>query len=236
MKSNFNSETLLCNRPITIIDKRGGVYNFVMPTLRDKLDNMDYDIFIGFCATSLEEIEATTGMKFRSKLQLFKEYKRNKVDILPVLDKYFAKYMVGFKYVDDSLYWGSRLVSKEIFETFCNYCAVASGVKSLEDLDLVITEDMDEFEKRRILNELKIKKTKAKGASENNVKKSSISLILTGVSKEFGYSYDQLLDMTLYSIYYMYSQLGRIMNYEVGNIAAGNGLLKSTTKHNHWAH
>jgi hypothetical protein len=26
------------------------------------------------------------------------------------------------------------------------------------------------------------------------------------------------------------------MNYEVGNIAAGNGLLKKNTKHNHWAH
>jgi hypothetical protein len=25
------------------------------------------------------------------------------------------------------------------------------------------------------------------------------------------------------------------MNYEVGNIAAGNGLLKTSTKHNHWA-
>jgi hypothetical protein len=25
------------------------------------------------------------------------------------------------------------------------------------------------------------------------------------------------------------------MGYEVGNIAAGNGLLKQSTKHNHWA-
>ena len=41
--------------------------------------------------------------------------------------------------------------------------------------------------------------------------------------------------MTIYSIYYMYSQLGAIMGYEIGNIAAGNGLLKKNTKHKHWA-
>lgn len=235
MKSNFNSETLLCNRPITIIDKRGGIYNLVLPTLRDKLDNIDYDIFIGFCATSLEEIAVATGRKFRDKFHLFKEYKKNNVDILPVLDKYFAKYMIGFKYVDDSLYWGNRLVSKEIFEAFCNYCAIASGAKSLDDLELIITDDMDEFEKQRIRNEIRIRKTKAKAASENTAKKSSLTKILAGVCHEFGLSYNQLLDMTLYSIYFMYSQLGHIMNYEITNVAAGNGLLKRTTKHNHWA-
>jgi hypothetical protein len=126
-------------------------------------------------------------------------------------------------------------VSKEIFEAFCNYCAIASGAKSLDDLELIITDDMDEFEKQRIRNEIRIRKTKAKAASENTAKKSSLTKILAGVCHEFGLNYNQLLDMTLYSIYFMYSQLGHIMNYEITNVAAGNGLLKRTTKHNHWA-
>lgn len=122
-------------------------------------------------------------------------------------------------------------MGKEIFEAFCNYCAIASGVKSIKDLELIVTDEMDEFEKRRIEMEKRIQKTKSKNNEQN--KATELSIILTGVAKEFGYHYKDLLDMTLFSIYYMYSQLGSIMGYEVGNIAAGNGLLKQSTKHNH---
>lgn len=233
MKSNFNSEALLCNVPITIVDKRGGSYTMILPTLKDKLTDMDFEIFVSFCANDIEEINKKGGTNFKDRFSMFKAYKKNKVDILPILDKFFNKYMQGFKYVDDSLYWGNRLVGKEIFEAFCNYCAIAAGVKAIKDLDLIITPDMDEFEKRRIEMEIKIQKTKAKNKEAS--KKESLDIILTGICHEFGLTYSQLLDMTLYSIYYMYSQLGAIMNYEVGNIAAGNGLLKKNTKHNHWA-
>lgn len=234
MKSNFNSETLLCNLPITLIDKRGGTYILILPTLRDKLENLDYDTFVSFCTIDLREINGKLGTNFKDRFALFKAYKNNKADIMPILDKFFKKYMMGFKYVDDSLYWGERLVGKEIFEAFCNYIAIASGVKSLKSLELIITDDMDEVEKRRIMLERKIQETKRKG--ESSRKQKEFDVILSAVVKEFGYQYKDLLDMTLYSIYFMYSLLGLIMNYEVGNIAAGNGLLKNTTKHNHWGH
>jgi hypothetical protein len=98
-------------------------------------------------------------------------------------------------------------------------------------LDLVVTDDMDDYDKQRIELERKIQKTKQKDSSSSN--QLSFDLILSGVCKEFHYTYSSLLDMTIFSIYYMYSLLGAIMNYEVGNIAAGNGLLKTSTKHNH---
>lgn len=233
MKSNFNSESLLCNIPITLVDKRGGTYTLILPTLRDKLENLDYNIFISFCAADLKEINSRFGTNFKDKFTMFKAYKKNNADILPTLNKFFSKFMVGFKYVDDSLYWGNRLVSKEIFETFCNYVAIAAGVQSLKSLKLVITDDMDEFEKRRIMMERKIQETKSKG---EGAKQKEFDVIISSVCQEFGYHYKDLLDMTIYSIYFMYSLLGSIMNYEVGNIAAGNGLLKQSTKHNHWAH
>jgi hypothetical protein len=98
-------------------------------------------------------------------------------------------------------------------------------------LDLVVTDDMDEYEKKRIELERKIQKTKQKDSNQSE--QISFDLLLSGVCREFGYTYSSLLDMTIFSIYYMYSLLGAIMNYEVGNIAAGNGLLKTSTQHNH---
>lgn len=234
MKSNFSSELMLCTNTVQIEDKRGGMYTLILPTLRDKLENMDFDIFISFCAVPLEDINQQIGANFKNRFGMFKAYKSNKIDIIDILDKYFKKFMIGFKYVDDSLYWGNRLVGEEIFEAFCNYCSIAAGVKSIDELKLVITPDMDEFEKKRIEMERKINKTKVKG-EKGGEKESPLSLILTGVIQTFGYTYEQLLDKTIYSIYYMYSQLGCIMQYEVGNIAAGNGLMKKNTKHKHWA-
>lgn len=204
-----------------------------LPVLRDKIENLDYEVFLSFCATSLEDINKESKSNFKDRYAIFKHYKKNNADIVPILEKYFAKYMKGFKYVDDSLYWGNRLVGKEIFETFCLYCGIAMGVISIEEIKLQITDNMDEYEKKRILLEKKIRKTKQNNENANN--STAFELIMTGVCKEFNYTYHDLLDMTIYSIYYMYSLLGSIMNYEVSNIAAGNGLLKRSATHNHWA-
>ena len=233
MKSNFNSVNLLCGSKIFIIGKRNETYEMILPVLRDKNENLDYDIFISFCATPLEEINQKNKSNFISKLSLLKTYRQYNKDISKILEKYLAKFMVGFKYVDDSLYWGDRLVGKEVFELFCDYCAIAGGVKSIKDLELIITEDMDEFDKMQIEYEKKIRKAKEK--DENGSKSADLDLVLTGVVQTFGYTYEQLQDKTLYSIYFMYSQLNRIANYEIGNIAAGNGLLSKGTKHSHWA-
>lgn len=231
MKSNFSSEALLCGLPITLIDKRGGVYQMRLPVLRDKIENMDYDIFIGFCATSIKEFNVTAGANFKDKFQLFKFYKKNKIDVLETLDKYFEKYMIGFKYVDESLYWGNRLVSRDIFELFCVYCAIAAGVKPIDDLKRVITDDMDEIQKRQIMLEKKISKAKVRGESAN--KATPLETILLGVSQEFHYSFEELCNMTLFGIYLMYSQLAKIDGYRIETVAGGNGLLKKSSKHKH---
>lgn len=232
MKSNFNSETLLCSREIIIQGKNNECYKLFLPVLRDQIENLDFNLFISFCASSLEEINKNTGVNFTSKLSISKAYQQYDKEMFKILKKYCLKYMVDSKYVDDSLYWGKRLVGKEIFELFCDYCAIAAGVKSIKDLDLIITSDMDEYDKKIIENERRIRKTKA---SDSGGQKLDLDIALTGVCQVFDYTYEQLMEKTLYSIYYMYSQLGKIMNYEIGNIAAGNGLLGQHNNHGHWA-
>ena len=223
----------MCNCKIILTGKHNELYAMTLPVLEDKLMNLDFDAFIGFCNTPVEEFSKKIGLKFKNKLSLFKFYKNNKSDLIPVLDKYFKKYMIGFHYVDDFLYWGNRVISAEIFETFCVYISIAAGVKSLEDTKNIITDDMDEFEKKRILMEQKIAKTKAKGREDVNI---DLGKLLAGICKEFHFTFDQLKQMTLYSIYYMYSLMGTITAYEIGNIACGNGLMKENSKHNHWVY
>lgn len=233
MKSNFNSVSLLCGlSTIEIIGEKGERYLMRLPLLKDQIENNDFETFLGFCATSIEEVNKQNKSKFTSKLMLLKVYKRQAVDVVKVVEKYLSKFMVGFKYVDDFIYWDKYIVSKELFDIFCDYCAIACGVKPIEDLKYVITKDMTEFEIRQMEMEKKIAKTKAKGQQGLNVELDSI---LAGVAYEFGYSFEQLREKTLYSIYFMFSQLNKITNYEITNIAMGNGLTKKNTKHGHWS-
>lgn len=234
MKSNFTSEALLCNSKIIIEGKNKELYVMKLPVLRDKIENHDYDTFLGFCAMDLKEFNKTSGLNLKHKLELLKLYReQGQKEIVKVLEKYFTRYMIGYHVKDEQMYWGNRIISKDIFQLFCDYMAVALGVKKIEELKLIITDDMDEITKRQIMLERKIAATKAKDPSGGgNV---PLDLIMTGVCQEFGYSYADLYEMTPYSIYFMYSQLGKIMNYEINNIAAGNGLLKKNSKHKHWA-
>ena len=220
----------MCNCNIYITGKRGEIYTMTLPVLEDKLINLDFDIFAGFCGMPLKECSKQAGYEISSRLSLYKHYKKNDAKSVKILHKYFSKYMIGFHCVDDYLYWGSRVISKEIFEMFCDYIAIALSVKSIDDLKYVITEDMDEFTKRQLIMDKKIAETKKKNQEKLNI---SFDLILTAISKEYNLTYQQLKQMTLYSIYYMYSTLSQITGYEIANIAAGNGLLKRSDKHNH---
>jgi hypothetical protein len=118
-----------------------------------------------------------------------------------------------------------------LFGLFCDYCAITLGYKRIEELKLIITSDMDEITKRQIMLERKIAETKSKNGGANS--STSFEKILTGVCYEFGYTYEELYNMPPFSIYYMYSQIGLIMNYNINNVAAGNGLLKKNSKHKH---
>jgi hypothetical protein len=139
--------------------------------------------------------------------------------------------MVGYHEKDGQMYWGSRIISKDVFDLFCDYISITLGVKKIEDLKLIITDDMDEITKRQIMLERKIAATKAKDPSGGgNI---TFDLIMAGVCHEFGYSFADMYEMTPYSIYFMYSQIGKIMNYSINNVAAGNGLLKKNSKHKH---
>lgn len=234
MRSNFTAEALLCNSKILIEGKNKELYVMTLPILKDKIENLDYDIFVGFCATDLKEFNVASGLDIKDKLSLFKLYKDQKQkEIVKVLEKYFKKYMVGFHYEDDQMFWGNRIVSKDLFSLFCDYCAIALGYKRIEELKLIITSDMDEVTKRQIMLERRIAATKAKNGGANS--STSLEKILTGVCQEFGYKYSDLYEMTLFGIYHMYSHIGEIMNYQINNIAAGNGLLKKNSKHKHWA-
>lgn len=234
IKSNFSSTVVLCNGIVKIWADEYAFYEMRLPTLRDRLEERDFDTFVGFCSIPLEVINMNLNANFKSRLDIWKYYKNNnEKKVMKVLLKFFGMYMIDFECVDDCLKWNKRIIPKQIFEFFCDYFAIAVGVKNIKDLDYIITDDMDEVEERRILMEQKIAKTKASGAAEAG-RIPKLDIIIVGICREFGFTIEEVYNMTIYAIYYLYSQLNAIMAYGINVVAAGNGLMKKNAKITHW--
>lgn len=115
-----------------------------------------------------------------------------------------------------------------MFNTFCEHISIACGLKEFSEI--TVEGEMDEWALKIKANEEKIRATKRK----NEVARDrSLSKLLLALKYEFHCSNQELKSMTLYAIYFMYSQVGAIMNYEVGEIASGNGMIDKKTNFNY---
>jgi hypothetical protein len=238
--SNLNTVSLLNNSIISIRIEEDGNVEFlkIKPlTIKDSLEvnNEDLKFFQSFCAGDLKEINSKSPIQFDNKMALLFYYKRFSLSEYLIILNFLTKTIVDFKHVDDCFYNDIFIINEQMFEVYCDYMSVILGLLSMEMLDLrnKINATQDEFDKRILEDQKKILQTKMKNNASGN---SAITLesIIASVIYEFHFSIDEILNMNYNTLYFFYSQVGRIMGYHIKNIAAGNGLLKDT-KHNYWS-
>lgn len=232
--TNFNQTTLLCNQPIKIIcDELDFEGEIIVPSLRDLInEKILVEELFQFCAMDLSIVFKGKNAPFQNKWELFLYYEKFDRDLFLLLELGLYVYMRGYKHVDDCYTWNNVPIVPQMFELFCNYIAVSGGYLSFKQMEnnIKLTSEIDEFEKRMIEDQKKIDATKNKEKG-----KETLESIIVSVMYEFHLSIEQLLDMNMNGIYFLYSQCGPIMNYHIGNIAAGNGLLQKNTQHNYWS-
>ena len=88
----------------------------------------------------------------------------------------------------------------------------------------IIKESDDEFDRME-----KQAKIRAEQIRKNSKKESNTSFedLIAAILYEFPqYKIQDIMSMNLYTIYYLFKYVGKIANYEVSKIAAGNGLAK----------
>jgi hypothetical protein len=78
-------------------------------------------------------------------------------------------------------------------------------------------------------NKLKIQRIKRN--SKDNKEGTGLNDIIAAILYEFPqYKISDVLDMNLFTLYYLFKYVGKIANYEVNKIAFGNGLVKKGQK------
>jgi len=96
--------------------------------------------------------------------------------------------------------------------------------KTMKKEKIIINEDDDEFTKREKQMKLRVQKIKNQNGKKEG---KDINDIITAILYEFPqYKIAEILNMNLYTVYYLFGIVGKIANYEVSKIAAGNGLAK----------
>lgn len=235
IQSNFGEMVLLCNLPVTIQCDQGFIILHI-PTIKDEYSSIyDCNFFFGCCVKDLIELKEDLKIPtINTKMELIKAIMFQDSIIGAGIIQCLNMIIQEFKYVDGSFYSGETLIVDEVFDTICNYIAVAIGGKDFKDLDKdKELANMDETERawelRRRKNEAKIRKSKNKEG-----KTISLSTIMACVSYEFHISLKELCEMNKYTVYFFYSKIGKISSYEVTKIAAGTGNLGKKSKHTYW--
>lgn len=235
IQSNFGEMVLLCNLPVTIQCDQGFIILHI-PTIKDEYSSIyDCNFFFGCCVKDLIELKEDLKIPtINTKMELIKAIMFQNSIIGASIIQCLNMIIQEFKYVDGSFYSGETLIVDEVFDTICNYIAVAIGGKDFKDLDKdKELANMDETERawelRRRKNEAKIRKSKNKEG-----KTISLSTIMACVSYEFHISLKELCEMNKYTVYFFYSKIGKISSYEVTKIAAGTGNLGKKSKHTYW--
>lgn len=236
ISSNFTHVSLLFNNTI-IVKNDTDTYVFNMPSIDfENSTAYNFNFFLGCCASEITLLQKQLPtIHFESKYELMltlcKSQTSEAIDVLACL----SYCIQDFEYVEDSFWCGKTLITDEIFDLFCDYISIACGYNAWDLLESKrkfseMSEWEQEWERKKREHDAKIRAAKAKEG-----KGVGLDIVVASIMREFGLSIDEIKHMNKYGVYFLFSQVGKIANYEVTKIAAGTGNLGKSVKHQYWA-
>lgn len=236
-KNNFSDAHLIYGEPIqfSIIDEQTklSLYTFEMglPTYRLVKFDEDFKIFLGFISADIEKLAEqfkifstaiTSHESLFGVLALFSETQEICKTYLNFVINGFKKLGVDFE-VKKGVFWinNTCVAPKGLIDFMIRPILIASSIKK--------PEDFDQDPRMKALQE-KINRIKAQNRKNTNPNNTETlaSLVKTYMilTYEFGYTKEQVLDMTPFLMNRILEHTSGSINYKISLIAAGNGLSK----------
>lgn len=233
MKFTHNATNffLLTNKPITFKNKKEE-FSFFPPTLEDIMTSAGLSFIVSFLEEDVEKYARDLSEEIKDHYDfLHLAFSlRKKVEAFEELSEVFLEGMV--RLVPDFHFDGvfkikdifvSKALLQQIFEVF--FLSIKRKVVQIKEEDDEMTKRMKKAE----MKAKKIKESKEKESDGNEVER-----MIAAVLYEFPqYKIEDLLEMNLYTFYFLFGYVGRIANYEISKIAVGQGLLKGN-KHKYF--
>jgi hypothetical protein len=225
--NNFSELYLLTNQNIKFIDevnKRS--FELIPMKVKDMMFNADLLWLLSFLSEDIQKYkdmipgqEIKTHYEFLQILCLLTEANLETKQLV-------EKFINAFQIIIPDINLNGKLIRIQDFiltpELFNDIDTVI--FKILEKERIKVKPEDDEIEKRLKEQKLKVQKIK-----QNSRKKDSLKFddLFAAILYEFPqYKLEDIFELNIYTFYYLFKYVGRIANYEVSKIAAGNGLAK----------
>lgn len=225
-KNNFSNFYLLTNKPIKFWDDENHYFELKLPTLEDFYTDYNLTFCIDLLEKDIDDLKKIINIEVKNEYEFFHTILTlsSKLDNLKDFSDSFIK---GFQIMIPEFNFNKTMKIKDFYvnsELF--YVLIDIIMQSMDKKVIKITDEDDEF--TRMEKKAKIKAEKIRKNSKKDGKGTSIEDMIASILYEFPqYKIEDLIKMNLYIIYFLFKQVGKIVNYEVNQIAMGNGLLKS---------
>lgn len=231
-KNNFSELILLANENIIFKNEEGFKFELVPMSLKNILFNSDLAILLSVLEQEIPDlskmvpgVEINTHYEFIRVMCSLGERRKEAKDIKEGLIGGLKTILPEFEFKQQNLFIGNRIMGKELFEDIIEII-----YKIMEQEKIIIKESDDEFirrEKEAKLRAQRIKKSSKKQKQKQKDGESGFEKVIASIIYEFPqYKIKDLFDLNIYTFNYLSKYVGKIANYEVSKIAAGNGLSK----------
>jgi len=197
--------------------------------------NKDFALLLSILERDIDEIKnLVVGQEIESYYLLF-SFILAGVSKVEEVEKLASSILSGLQIIipdltfnDKKFMIGNEFLSEPVFNQI-----IIILFKMLKKEKIIINPDDDKFTKRE--KEMKMKVQRIKRNSTKEKGSDSMENMLASILYEYQqYTLKDLFELNIYTIYYLFGYVGKIANYEVSKIAAGNGNLKKSKKHKYF--
>lgn len=230
-KNNFSTLRLLANQNITFWDEKSELSFEMIPLkVEDIFFDNDINWFIGVLEKDISELQKNidgiivkSHYDFITLILTMPENDNNITKLKKTIQNSFDKIVPGVFFKNKTFKINDDYFTKQMFDE-----VVEILFKILKKEKITIKDTDDEFTKREKEAQIRAQKIRSQGKKINNDdKKSNIEELFAAILYEFPqYKLEDIFKLNIYTFYYLFGYVGKIANYEVSQIAAGNGLTK----------
>lgn len=231
--NDYKKELLFVNKPVTFVETgTGNKIVLKLPTLADLYSRDDLMSFMTILEQDINElgkmipqVEISSHFNFIGLILALGKRREEIKDFRNSLISALSFLLEGFSVTENLMKFDSgTYMNRELFDSIQEILLESMG----REKPIVIKEDDDEFTRREKEAEKRVRRIKESAKKESNKDKNYFEDMLATILYEFPqYKLEDLFNMNMYTVTFLYKNAGKIANYEVMKIAAGNGLTKT---------
>ncbi len=226
---NFSKILLLGNQNILFTNEEGQWFELIPIKVKDLYFNKHLIWFLGLLEQDIDEIkkyftgiEIQTHYRFILTVLSLSEKRSELKEIADSIIDALNTLVPGVHFQNKQLKIDSINFTEQLFDSIVE---VVYKIMNKKEKIKVIDGD-DEMTLKMKAMQKKIQEIKTKGKKINEDSTDFESMFAALLYEFPQYKLQDLFELNIYTFYYLFKYVGKIANYEVSKIAAGNGLAK----------